>query len=136
MTLTALTRRSEAAAATGTAEPAGPHGHGATPTGPDSHGATPTGPDSHGATPTASPRRSTRDADGLAVASFVLGLVGLLVMNILLGPAAIVMALVALARSTARRGRALLGLALGIADLVILAFLVTGNGVVAWNFGG
>ncbi|WP_236065871.1 DUF4190 domain-containing protein [Streptomyces poriferorum] len=126
MTLTALTRRSGAAAATGTAEPAGPHGH----------GATPTGPDSHGATPPASPRRSTRDADGLAVASFVLGLVGLLVMNILLGPAAIVMALVALARSTARRGRALLGLALGIADLVILAFLVTGNGVVAWNFGG
>ncbi|WP_327172496.1 DUF4190 domain-containing protein [Streptomyces sp. NBC_01336] len=126
MTLTALTRRSEAAAATGTAEPAGPHGH----------GATPTGPDSHGATPPASPWRSTRDADGLAVASFVLGLVGLLVMNILLGPAAIVMALVALARSTARRGRALLGLALGIADLVILAFLVTGNGVVAWNFGG
>ncbi|MFE9857092.1 DUF4190 domain-containing protein [Streptomyces sp. NPDC005780] len=116
MTLTALTRRSEAAAATGTAEPAGPDGP--------------------GATPPASPRRSTRDADGLAVASFVLGLVGLLVMNILLGPAAIVMALVALARSTARRGRALLGLALGIADLVILAFLVTGNGVVAWNFGG
>ncbi|MCX5143064.1 MULTISPECIES: DUF4190 domain-containing protein [unclassified Streptomyces] len=81
-------------------------------------------------------RRSTRDADGLAVASFVLGLVGLLVMNILLGPAAIVMALVSLSRSTARRGRALLGLALGIADLVVLAFLVSGNGVVAWNFGG
>ncbi|WP_326738896.1 DUF4190 domain-containing protein [Streptomyces sp. NBC_01022] len=80
--------------------------------------------------------RSTRDADGLAVASFVLGLVGLLVMNLLLGPAAIVMAIVALARSTTRRGRALLGLALGIADLAILAFLVTGNGVVAWNFGG
>ncbi|MFI7366368.1 DUF4190 domain-containing protein [Streptomyces sp. NPDC050149] len=116
MTLTAFTRRSEAAAATGTAEPAGPDGH--------------------GATPPAAPRRSTRDADGLAVASFVLGLVGLLVMNILLGPAAIVMALLALARSTARRGRALLGLALGIADLVVLAFLVTGNGVVAWNFGG
>lgn len=116
MTLTAFTRRSEAAAATGTAEPAGPDGPGAIPPAP--------------------PRRPTRDADGLAVASFVLGLVGLLVMNILLGPAAIVMALVALARSTARRGRALLGLALGIADLVILAFLVTGNGVVAWDFGG
>ncbi|MFD7714833.1 DUF4190 domain-containing protein [Streptomyces sp. NPDC059814] len=80
--------------------------------------------------------RSTRDADALAVASFVLGLVGLLVMNILLGPAAVVMAVIALARSTARRGRALLGLALGIADLVILALLVTGNGVVVWNFGG
>ncbi|WP_326657741.1 DUF4190 domain-containing protein [Streptomyces sp. NBC_00385] len=110
-----LTRRS-GAAATGTPEPARPAGH--------------------GTTPPASPRSSTRDANGLAVASFVLGLVGLLVMNILLGPAAIVMALVALARSTARRGRALLGLALGIADLVVLAFLVTGNGVVAWNFGG
>ncbi|MFC9751796.1 DUF4190 domain-containing protein [Streptomyces sp. NPDC056921] len=86
--------------------------------------------------PAAPARRSTGDADGLAVASFVLGLVGLLVMNILLGPAAIVMAVIALVRSTARRGRALLGLALGVADLVVLAFLVTGNGVVAWNFGG
>jgi hypothetical protein len=79
--------------------------------------------------------RSTRDADGLAVASFVLGLIGLLVMNIVLGPIAIVMAVIALARSTARRGRALLGLALGIADLVVLAFLVTGNGTVSWSFG-
>ncbi|MCX4845039.1 DUF4190 domain-containing protein [Streptomyces sp. NBC_00893] len=78
----------------------------------------------------------TRDADGLAVASFVLGLVGLLVMNILFGPAAIVMAILALVRSTSRRGRACLGLVLGIADLVVLACLVTGNGVVAWNFGG
>ncbi|MFE7621666.1 DUF4190 domain-containing protein [Streptomyces sp. NPDC057496] len=86
--------------------------------------------------PAAPARRSTRDADGLAVASFVLGLVGLLVMNVLLGPAAIVMATLALVRSTARRGRAWLGLALGIADLVVLALLVTGNGVVAWNFGG
>ncbi|MFB6703644.1 DUF4190 domain-containing protein [Streptomyces sp. NPDC056333] len=80
-------------------------------------------------------RKSTRDADGLAVASFVLGLIGLLVMNIVLGPIAVVMAVVALARSTARRGRALLGLALGIADLVVLAFLVTGNGTVSWSFG-
>ncbi|WP_326767989.1 DUF4190 domain-containing protein [Streptomyces sp. NBC_01591] len=78
----------------------------------------------------------TRDADGLAVASFVLGLVGLLVMNILLGPAAIVMAILALVRSTSRRGRAFLGLALGIADLVVLACLVTGSGTVSWNFAG
>ncbi|WP_392672720.1 DUF4190 domain-containing protein [Streptomyces sp. LN785] len=84
----------------------------------------------------ASRGRSTRDADGLAVASFVLGLVGLLVMNILLGPVAIVMAVIALARSTARRGRALLGLALGVADLAVLAFLVAGNGTVSWGFGG
>ncbi|MFF9398802.1 DUF4190 domain-containing protein [Streptomyces sp. NPDC014744] len=80
--------------------------------------------------------RDGRDADGLAVASFVLGLVGLLVMNILLGPAAIVMAILALARSTSRRGRAFLGLALGVADLVVLAVLVTGSGAISWSFSG
>ncbi|MFI6120472.1 DUF4190 domain-containing protein [Streptomyces sp. NPDC051064] len=81
-------------------------------------------------------RSGTREGDGLAVASFVLGLLGLLVMNILLGPVAIVMAIVALARSTARRGRALLGLALGIADLVVLAVLLTANGTVSWSLAG
>ncbi|MER6502946.1 DUF4190 domain-containing protein [Streptomyces sp. NPDC001455] len=81
-------------------------------------------------------RRDGRDADGLAVASFVLGLVGLLVMNILLGPAAVVMAILALARATSRRGRAFLGLALGIADLVVLAVLVTGSGTISWGFSG
>lgn len=81
-------------------------------------------------------RTTGREADGLAVASFMLGLLGLLVMNILLGPVAIVMALIALARSTTRRGRALLGLALGVADLVVLAVLVTGNGTVSWSLTG
>ncbi|MET9591605.1 DUF4190 domain-containing protein [Streptomyces sp. NPDC006516] len=81
-------------------------------------------------------RPAAREADGLAVASFVLGLLGLLVMNILLGPVAIVMALIALARATARRGRALLGLALGVADLVVLAVLVAGNGTVSWSLTG
>ncbi|WP_228923076.1 hypothetical protein [Streptomyces sp. DH7] len=88
-----------------------------------------------GADPAAS-RAGGREADGLAVASFVLGLVGLLVFNVLLGPTAIVMALLALARRTRRRGRALLGLGLGVADLVVLAVLVTGDGAVAWDFGG
>ncbi|MEU0100291.1 hypothetical protein [Streptomyces sp. NPDC006267] len=77
-----------------------------------------------------------RDADGLAVASFVLGLVGLLVFNILLGPTAIVMALLALARRTRRRGRARLGLALGVADLAVLAALITVDGTVVWDLGG
>lgn len=76
-----------------------------------------------------------RDADGMAVAAFVLGLVGLLVMNILLGPIAVVLAGISLWRGTARRGRALLGLALGIADLAVLAVLVTANGTVVWGFG-
>lgn len=87
-------------------------------------------------TPSPGSRSATREADGLAVASFVLGLLGLLVMNIVLGPVAIVMALLALARSTARRGRALLGLGLGIADLAVLAVLVTANGTVSWSLAG
>ncbi|MFJ1894374.1 MULTISPECIES: DUF4190 domain-containing protein [unclassified Streptomyces] len=119
MTLTASVHRPEADDATAAGAGAGPGAE------PVAAGAR---PDDRG--------DRTRDADGLAVASFVLGLVGLLVMNVLLGPAAIVMAVLALVRSTSRRGRALLGLALGIADLVVLAFLVAGNGVVAWNFGG
>lgn len=83
------------------------------------------------------PRRATgREADGLAVASFVLGLVGLLAFNLLLGPTAIVMALLSLARRTRRPRRAYLGLALGVADLVVLAVLVTVNGTVSWNLGG
>ncbi|GAA4899542.1 DUF4190 domain-containing protein [Streptomyces coeruleoprunus] len=79
---------------------------------------------------TADPRR---DADGMAVAAFVLGLVGLLVLNIVLGPIAIGLAALALRHGTARRGRALLGLALGVADLVLLAALVTLNGTVSWT---
>ncbi|MFJ4824102.1 hypothetical protein ACIP5L_12535 [Streptomyces bacillaris] len=88
-------------------------------------------------TPDSAARRATgREADGLAVASFVLGLVGLLVFNLLLGPTAIVMALLSLARRTRRPGRAYLGLALGVADLVVLAVLVTVNGTVAWDLAG
>ncbi|MBN6547088.1 hypothetical protein ITX34_29075, partial [Streptomyces bryophytorum] len=59
----------------------------------------------------------------MAVASFLLGLPGLLVLNLVLGPAAIVLALTALSRGTRRRGRALLGLALGVAGLAIQAVL-------------
>ncbi|NBM17140.1 DUF4190 domain-containing protein [Streptomyces sp. GC420] len=84
---------------------------------------------------TASARRrtGTRDADGMAVASFVLGLIGLLVMNILFGPAALVLASLALWRGTARRGRAYLGLFLGITDLVVLAVLVGADNTVGWS---
>ncbi|MFJ2476266.1 DUF4190 domain-containing protein [Streptomyces sp. NPDC087659] len=89
--------------------------------------------DHRGTHRTRPPVTGTRDADGMAVASFVLGLVGLLVMNIVLGPVAVVLAGLALWRGTARRGRALLGLALGVADLVVLAALVVGNGVVVWS---
>ncbi|MDL5199388.1 DUF4190 domain-containing protein [Streptomyces sp. ALI-76-A] len=84
---------------------------------------------------TAAPRQKAgrRDTEGMAVASFVLGLVGLVVLNVVLGPIAIVLAVLALRRDTPRRFRALLGLGLGIADLVLLAVLVTVNGGVAWT---
>lgn len=77
-----------------------------------------------------------RDTDGMAVASFVLGLLGLLVLNVFLGPVAIVLACVALWRGTARRGRALLGLGLGVADLVVLGVLISLDGTASWGFAG
>ncbi|MFE3827991.1 DUF4190 domain-containing protein [Streptomyces sp. NPDC059092] len=80
--------------------------------------------------------RQQRDADGMAVASFVLGLLGLLVLNLVLGPMAIVLASLALWRSTARRGRAALGLFLGITDLVVLAVLVGADRTVSWGLAG
>ncbi|MFI2608767.1 DUF4190 domain-containing protein [Kitasatospora sp. NPDC018619] len=79
---------------------------------------------------TVTDRQSTADADGLAVASFLLGLPGLLLFNIVLGPIAITLAVLALARGTRRRGRALLGLTIGIASLAILAVTTaTSHGV-------
>ncbi|MEU3723655.1 DUF4190 domain-containing protein [Streptomyces sp. NPDC031705] len=78
-------------------------------------------------------RVRVRDGDAMAVASFVLGLVGLLVMNLLLGPAAVVLGVLALRRHTARPGRARLGIALGVADLVVLACLVTADGTWSWG---
>ncbi|MFD9393098.1 DUF4190 domain-containing protein [Streptomyces sp. NPDC060000] len=82
----------------------------------------------------ASRRTGVRDTDGMAVASFVLGLLGLLVLNVFLGPIAIVLAAVALLRGTARRGRAYLGLALGIADLVVLAAFMQADSTISWSF--
>ncbi|MEU6587919.1 DUF4190 domain-containing protein [Streptomyces sp. NPDC046881] len=74
-----------------------------------------------------------RDADGMAVASFILGLLGLLVLNVFLGPVAIVLAAAALWRGTARRGRAYLGLALGLADLAVLVTAMEISGTVSWS---
>ncbi|MEV6128386.1 DUF4190 domain-containing protein [Streptomyces violaceusniger] len=82
-----------------------------------------------------SPIRARRDADGMAVASFVLGLIGLLLFNAVFGPCAIVLGTLALARETRRRGRALLGIMLGIADMALLIVLLTLNQSVFWQFG-
>ncbi|GAA3817113.1 DUF4190 domain-containing protein [Streptomyces phyllanthi] len=79
-------------------------------------------------------RTGARDADGMAVASFILGLLGLLVLNLFLGPIAIVLASVALWRGTTRPGRAYLGLGLGVADLVVLVTLMQLDNTVSWSF--
>ncbi|MER5290648.1 MULTISPECIES: DUF4190 domain-containing protein [Streptomyces] len=79
-------------------------------------------------------RTGIRDTDGMAVASFVLGLIGLLVFNVFLGPVAITLASIALWRGTHRRGRALLGLGLGVADLVVLLAFVQADDTVSWSF--
>ncbi|MFJ9926433.1 DUF4190 domain-containing protein [Streptomyces misionensis] len=78
-------------------------------------------------------RTRTRDADGMAVASFILGLLGLLVLNLFLGPVAIVLAAVSLWRGTVRRGRAYLGLALGVADLAVLLAAMQMSHTVSWS---
>ncbi|MFF9405101.1 DUF4190 domain-containing protein [Streptomyces anandii] len=84
---------------------------------------------------TAPPRRNTgrRDTEGMAVASFVLGLVGLVVLNLVLGPVAIALAVIALRRDTPRPFRARLGLALGIADLLFLAVLLALDHGASWT---
>ncbi|MFF3465438.1 DUF4190 domain-containing protein [Streptomyces sp. NPDC001984] len=85
-------------------------------------------------TATATRRTGTRDADGMAVASFILGLLGLLALNLFLGPIAIALAAASLWRGTTRRGRALLGLGLGIADLLVLVAFMQLDNTVSWSF--
>ncbi|POX52346.1 DUF4190 domain-containing protein [Streptomyces sp. Ru71] len=79
-------------------------------------------------------RTGSRDTDGMAVASFVLGLLGLLVLNLFLGPIAIALAAIALWRGTTRPGRAYLGLTLGVADLVVLLAFMQADHSVSWSF--
>ncbi|MCX4744549.1 DUF4190 domain-containing protein [Kitasatospora sp. NBC_01287] len=71
----------------------------------------------------------------MAVASFVLGLIGLLLFNIVFGPLALALGALALLRGTARRGRALLGLALGAADLAVFAVALAGSHGSLWQVG-
>ncbi|GAA1936089.1 DUF4190 domain-containing protein [Kitasatospora viridis] len=83
--------------------------------------------------PGAAERVRVGESDGMAVASFVLGLIGLLLFNLVLGPLALVLGGLSLARGTGRRGRALLGMALGAADLVVLAVALIGGHGAIWQ---
>lgn len=81
-------------------------------------------------------RPHRRDADGMAVAAFVLGLTGLLVFNLLLGPCALLLGGLALLRGTTRRGRAVLGMTLGAADLIVLAVVISSHHTLSWSLTG
>ncbi|MEV4443822.1 DUF4190 domain-containing protein [Streptomyces sp. NPDC049577] len=72
----------------------------------------------------------------MAVASFVAGLVGLLVFNVVLGPCALVLGVLALARGTVRRFRAVLGTVLGALDLVLFLVLSVAEHTPSWHAGG
>ncbi|MBY8885330.1 DUF4190 domain-containing protein [Streptomyces sp. PTM05] len=78
--------------------------------------------------------RAARDAYGMAAASFILGLVGLLVFNVFLGPAAVILAALALHRGTSHRNRAYLGMALGVADVIVFLVLTGAQHNVTWSF--
>lgn len=72
-------------------------------------------------------------ADRMAVAAFVCGLVGIVVFNIFFGPCAVLFGILALARGTIRRLRAWLGVAFGVLDLVLLFVLTSAGGTVSWH---
>lgn len=75
-----------------------------------------------------------------AAVSFVSGLVGLLVANLVLGPLAIVLGAIGLRAEKDRRVRATLGILLGVADIAVFLFLAAHSsahhGSLNWNFFG
>ena len=75
-----------------------------------------------------------------AAVSFVSGLVGLLVANLILGPLAIILGLIGLRADSNRRARAVLGIVLGIADIAVFVFLAAHagahHGSLSWSFLG
>jgi hypothetical protein len=75
-----------------------------------------------------------------AAVSFVCGLVGLLVANLVLGPLAIVLGAMGLRADKNRRVRAVLGIVLGVADIAVFLFLAAHSSgqhaSLSWNFFG
>ena len=73
-----------------------------------------------------------------AAVSFVCGLVGLLVANLVLGPLAIVLGAMGLRADKNRRVRAVLGILLGVADIAVFLFLAAHSSAhhasLSWNF--
>ncbi|MCF3172771.1 DUF4190 domain-containing protein [Streptomyces sioyaensis] len=72
-------------------------------------------------------------ADRMAVAAFVCGLLGTVIFNVFFGPCAVLFGVLALSRGTIRRLRAWLGVAFGVLDLVLLVVLTAADGTVSWH---
>ncbi|WP_062645023.1 DUF4190 domain-containing protein [Streptomyces maremycinicus] len=93
---------------------------------------------SYGGPSTASPRSRT---NGLAIASLCCGIVGLFVLNIVLGPLAIVFGVVSRRQASVANGAGMAkaGIILGIVDVVLwvlLLILAASNGGFSWYVGG
>jgi hypothetical protein len=83
--------------------------------------------------------RTDRSTHGTAVAALTLGAVGLLMFNVLCGPAAITLGTLAVRRGRDRtRAVGLAGIVLGVADLLVLAAMVIARvdgGLFHWRLG-
>ncbi|MFE9674302.1 DUF4190 domain-containing protein [Streptomyces sp. NPDC006259] len=78
--------------------------------------------------------------NGLAIASLCCGVIGLFILNIVLGPLAIIFGAIALRQAAARNGAGMAkaGVVLGIVDVVlwIVLLAVAANGGYGWYVGG
>ncbi len=74
---------------------------------------------------TAAPSSSRQGSSGLATASLVCGILGLLCFGVILGPIAIILGIVAVSQGGPQTGKAWAGITLGIIDLVAGFFLMS-----------
>ncbi|MDH6629520.1 hypothetical protein M2271_007356 [Streptomyces sp. LBL] len=93
---------------------------------------------SYGSSSAASSRSRT---NGLAIASLICGIIGLIFFNVILGPIAIVLGAVGIRQAPAKggAGMAKAGIILGIVDLVLFGVmfaLAASNGGSTWYIGG
>ncbi|MFJ9741214.1 DUF4190 domain-containing protein [Streptomyces sp. NPDC101166] len=93
---------------------------------------------SYGSSSTASSGSRT---NGMAIASLCCGIVGLFLLNIVLGPLAIVFGSVALRQAGTRNGAGMAkaGIVLGVVDVVlwlVLLAVAASNGGFSWYVGG